>query len=286
MEYGKRVPKEYYEDIAGGRLDEITYDSLVYCAGKEKVNKRALVYLPAGYDETDRKYKVLYLMHGGGGNEEEFIYCQSRSLELKHILDHMIANGDIEPIIVVTPTFYYSDSQSALHDIREAGVLTKNYHQEFRNDLMPAIDGKYRTLAGRENRAFGGFSMGAETTWEMFLNCLDIVKNYMPLSGDCWIVEEKGGETFPEKTSQCMMEYLKNKGFEDYSYNVFAFTGDKDIAFPALSAQIKAMMKGGFDNGKDKRLRFGSKKEGVHRYEDGYEYIYNILPEVIFPQGC
>ena len=181
---------------------------------------------------------------------------------------------------MVTPSFYYSDSQSALHDIKEAGVLTKHYHNEFKNDLMPVIDSRYRTVADRDHRAFGGFSMGGETTWEMFLNCLDLVKNYIPLSGDCWIVEEKGGATFPEKTSALMKEYLKEKGFDGLSYNVFAFTGDEDIAYPALSAQIKAMLADGWNNGPDKVLKFESWKEGTHCYEYIYEYIYNIVAEI------
>nr|MCR4961690.1 glycoside hydrolase [Lachnospiraceae bacterium] len=219
-------------------------------------------------------------MHGGGGNEEEFIYGQDRSLSLLHILDNMIERGDLEPLIVVTPSFYYSDSQSAFHDIKEAGVLTKFYHNEFRNDLLPVIDSKYRTIADREHRAFSGFSMGSETTWEVFLNCLDLVKNYMPLSGDCWIVEQKGGATYPEKTSALMKEYIKDKGFDDLSYNIFAFTGDEDIAFPALNAQIAAMMKDGWNEGKDKVLKYESWKEGTHCYQYIYEYIYNVLPEL------
>ncbi len=280
-DYTKRVPKEYYEAIDnGGRLEEITYPSVVYCKDKAPVTKRALVYLPAGYDESKKDYRVLYLMHGGGGNEEEFLYGQDRSLSLVHILDHMIAKGELEPLIVVTPSFYYSDSQSALHDIKEAGVLTKFYHNEFRNDLVPLIDSKYRTIADRDHRAFGGFSMGGETTWETFLNCLDIVKHFAPFSGDCWIVEEKGGATFPEKTSQMMKEYLKNKGYEDLSYDIFAFTGDKDIAFPALNAQIRAMLDDGWDEGPDKSLRYESWEEGTHCYQYIYEYIYNMIADL------
>ena len=280
-DYKKRVPTEYYEAInGGGRIEEVTYDSVVYCQDKAPVKKRALVYLPAGYDENTDNYRVLYLMHGGGGNEEEFLYGQDKSRKLINILDHMIASGELKPLIVVTPSFYYSDSQSALHDIKEAGVLTKHYHNEFKNDLMPVIDSRYRTVADRDYRAFGGFSMGGETTWEMFLNCLDLVKNYIPLSGDCWIVEEKGGATFPEKTSALMKEYLKEKGFDGLSYNVFAFTGDEDIAYPALSAQIKAMLADGWNNGPDKVLKFESWKEGTHCYEYIYEYIYNMLADV------
>ena len=48
-DYTRRVPKEYYEAVDnGGKLEEITYDSVVYCADKAPVKKRALVYLPAG----------------------------------------------------------------------------------------------------------------------------------------------------------------------------------------------------------------------------------------------
>ena len=240
-DYQRRVPEEYYEEVTGGgRLEEVTYDSVIYCGDKSPVKKRTLVYLPAGYDDMSvSSYKVLYLMHGGGGSEEEFIYGQDRSLSLLHIIDHLIASGELEPLIIVTPSFYYSAEQSTTHDIQDAGILTKFYHNEFRNELVPLIDSKYRTIPDREHRAFGGFSMGGETTWEIMLNCLDLVKNYMPLSGDCWIAGEKGGATFAEKTSQLMREYIADKGFTDLSYNIFAFTGDQDIAFPALDAQTK-----------------------------------------------
>ncbi|MCR5295400.1 MAG: hypothetical protein K6E30_09570 [Lachnospiraceae bacterium] len=279
--FDKRVPKEYYEEMDGGRMEELFYDSRVYSGDQAAVRKRALVYLPKGYEENDRRYKVLYLMHGGGGDEEEIMYCQDRSLALKHLLDHMIANGDIEPLMVVTPTFYYADSDAALHDITEAVVLTKNFHYEFRNDLLPAVDGTYRTIPDREHRAFGGFSMGAEATWEMFLNSLDLIRNFMPLSGDCWIAAEKGGASFSGKTSRLMKAAIKERGFDGYSYNIFAFTGNEDIAFPAMDPMIKAMLADGFDDGEDRRLRYGTWKEGIHTYHFGYEYIYNILPEIL-----
>ncbi|MCR4588139.1 MAG: hypothetical protein K5682_06990 [Lachnospiraceae bacterium] len=277
----KRVPKEYYEVISGGKLEEFTYEATLYGGDQSRVTKRALAYLPKGYDNSDARYPVLFLMHGGGGDEEEFFYCQSRSLELVHILDHMIENGDVEPLIVITPTFYYKEDREKLHEMGELGNLTKIYHKEFRNDLLPVVDRKFRTIADRDHRGFGGFSMSSETTWEMYLNALDLVRNYMPMSGDCWIITEKGGENFAEKTSQRMKEQLKKNGFDDLSYNVYAYTGDKDIAFPALDPLIKAMLADGFDNGQDKRLRYGSWSEGTHCYEHGYEYIYNLLAEVM-----
>ena len=122
--------------------------------------------------------------------------------------------------------------------------------------------------------------MGGETTWEIMLNCLDLVKNYMPLSGDCWIAGEKGGATFAEKTSQLMREYIADKGFADLSYNIFAFTGDQDRAFPALDAQIKAMIADDWNSDADHSVRYETWAEGTHCYQYIYQYIYNILPDV------
>jgi len=73
MDFTRRVPKEYYEKMDGGRFEKITYPSVVYYDdNKPAVQKKALIYLPKEYDESEKSYKVLYLMHGGGGNEEEF----------------------------------------------------------------------------------------------------------------------------------------------------------------------------------------------------------------------
>ena len=59
------------------------------------------VYLPYGYDES-KQYNIFYLMHGGGENENTIF---SSDVKLNNILDHMIMNGQLEPLIVVTPTF-------------------------------------------------------------------------------------------------------------------------------------------------------------------------------------
>ena len=279
--YSTRVPKEYYEPIEDcGTIEEITYVSKRYATDQSELTKRALVYLPKGFDkEAPKQYKTLYLMHGGGGNEEEFLYGQEGKKALLYIIDHMIANGELEPLIIVTPSFYYTASQSAGHDIKEVGMLTKAYPQEFRNELLPYIEAHYPVIKDRESRAFGGFSMGAETSWEMMLNCLDLVKHFMPLSGDCWIAAEKGGFGKTRETVELMEQKIKDMGFSEYSYNIFAFTGDQDIAFPALDAQVKVMLERG-GNGNGNVLRYGSWAEGVHWYPWIYEYIYNILPDL------
>jgi enterochelin esterase-like enzyme len=130
------------------------------------VTKRALVYLPYGYDES-RKYNILYLMHGTGDDENYWLQTHAYN---KIMLDRMIAAGEIEPLIVVTPTFYVEDDgkDSSLD------ILTFSFREELRNDLMPAVESKYATwaetaddagfAASREHRAFAGLSRGAVTT--------------------------------------------------------------------------------------------------------------------------
>src|SRR5690606_27759185 len=100
--------------------------------------KRLHVYLPYGYDasDTERKYNVLYLMHGGGENEDLIFGGPGQSKEMKKIIDNMIANGDIAPLIVVTPTFNGGMNDTAL------------FHDELIDEIVPLVETKYNTYAG------------------------------------------------------------------------------------------------------------------------------------------
>ncbi len=273
------IPSCYYEALCnGGTLENIEYASKEYYKSGKPVNKRALVYLPAGYRALGEGYKTLYVMHGGGGNEREFLCGQNDERRLINILDHMISRKDVEPMVVVAPTFYYSDSQSALHDIYDASTLTKLYHFEFRNDLLPFVEKNYNVLPGRENRAFTGFSMGAETTWEMFLNALDLVKFFFPLSGDCWISKVKGGVDAPVETVNAMLNAIAENGFKDLDYDIFAMTGTKDIAYEAMEGLVSELRSRGFGEGNN-AFCYVTWPEGVHTYEFCERYLYNILPK-------
>lgn len=280
-DYTKRVPEEYYKPFEnGGRIDEFFYDTSKYSTDMSPLKKRALVYLPKEYDDNaDREYKVLYLMHGGGGSEEEFLYGQDNAHHLIHIIDHMMASGELEPMIIVAPTFYYEPTESAGHDVSICGVLTATYDKELRNELIPAAESRYRIKADRESRAFGGFSMGSVTTWVVFMNCLDLVANFLPMSGDSWIIEEKGGSEKCKETVDAISAKIKPFLEKGYKYNIFAATGEKDIAFPNLNPQIERMKEEGFGtNGNS--LRYVTWEEGTHCYQYIYEYMYNILPDL------
>lgn len=185
--------------------------------------KHLNLYLPYGYDHEDasKKYNVFYMMHGGGENENLLFGGPGQNRELKNILDHMIANGDIEPLIVVTPTFYgvknnleNDPEKSHVEELDHPLPLmeTDFYHDELVNDLLPFVEAKYHTYAGsgseeelkasREHRGFGGFSMGSVTTWNVFIHALDYFKYFMPLSGDCWALAQKAEGEKAEETAE------------------------------------------------------------------------------------
>ena len=88
-----------------------------------------------------------------------------------------MADGKIEPMIVVCPT-YNNESEEDSADYSLALQLTENYHNELVNDLIPAVEGTYSTYAeetspeglraSRDHWAFCGFSMGSVATWRTF----------------------------------------------------------------------------------------------------------------------
>ena len=93
------------EITEAGTLEELIYETKAYATDGRTVQKRALVYLPYGYD-AQKQYNILYLMHGTGDDENYWLKTHGYN---KTMLDRLIAFGEIEPLIVVTPTFYVED---------------------------------------------------------------------------------------------------------------------------------------------------------------------------------
>ena len=120
------------------------------------------ILLPADYS-TDRKYPVLYLLHGIFGNEYSF--SGDSSNKIKEIVGNMAADGLIEETIVVCPNMYASSdpSQQPAFDA-ESCLPYDNFINDLINDLMPHIESEYSVLTGRENTYLAGFSMGGRET--------------------------------------------------------------------------------------------------------------------------
>ena len=153
--------------IAHGTVVEFSYDS-----GVTGTRRKASVYLPAGYT-AQRRYPVLYLLHGIAGNQDEW----RGYIRAHNILDQMIADGKAVPMIVVMP------NGRALPDDRPppgertftpehvAGFAL--FERDLLEFLIPAVDKAYPTLAGPGQRAIAGLSMGGGQALNFGLGHLD-----------------------------------------------------------------------------------------------------------------
>lgn len=244
------------------------------------------VYLPNGYSQSDtsKKYNVVYLMHGGGEDENLLFGGPGQNKELKVIIDNMIAKGDIKPVIVVTPSFNKGNNDVA------------GFPQELSTTLIPLVETKYNTYlksnsttdmkASRDHRAFGGFSMGSVCTWYTFINCLDYVKYFMPFSGDCWALGSTAGSSKPTETAQYLADVVKKSGYKaPQDFKLFCATGSDDIAYPNMRPQMEAMKK--YTNTfiyssdiKNGNFYFMVANGGTHWWGWINQYIYNLLPDL------
>ena len=276
------VPDGLFSPCAqAGTLLPFVYDTKE--AG-EVISKRALAYLPYGYHENpEKRYPVLYLMHGGGGNEEEVWGGPAGESRLKNLLDQCFAQGYAAPVIVVSPSYFLPGHENAHRDVKDACALTHRFPTELSRDLIPAVDGRFRTIPARWSRAFGGFSMGAETTWSVMAGCLRDVGVYLPMSGDFWALEIKGGKTRARETADALIDAIRASGIEPGDYRVLACTGDQDIAFEAMHPMVQELAKRGpwfelRERPDEGSLCYCLKKNGAHTYDDCWEYVYNMLP--------
>ncbi len=152
--------------VASGSIDTITYASTTV-----GTNRRALVYTPPGYDQTKR-YPVLYLLHGIGGDEKEW-FNQGRP---HVILDNLYAQNKLTPMIVVLPNGRAMKDDRAVGNIydRERVQAFATFEQDLLKDLIPYIEKLYPVIADREHRAIAGLSMGGGQSLNFGLGNLDV----------------------------------------------------------------------------------------------------------------
>ncbi len=151
--------------IQHGKIDTITYHSVTV-----GTNRRALIYTPPGFSKK-KKYPVLYLLHGIGGDEKEWLNGGSPQI----ILDNLYAENKIEPMIVVMPNGRAMPDDRATGNIMAADKIQAfaNFEKDLLNDLIPYIEKKYPVLTNRENRAIAGLSMGGGQSLNFGLGNLD-----------------------------------------------------------------------------------------------------------------
>lgn len=266
-----------------GEVRTISYPTFDYVDGTlAPRTNQACVYIPYGYNSnTEREYNVLYLVHGHYGTYSSFLSYKNGLLV--NVLDNMIEKRDIEPVIVVTPSYNYGQPTSNYVD---ADKYCEALTQELLNDLMPIVESDFRTYAesadpkgfeqSRNHRMIGGFSMGAVTTWYAFEHLLPYFRNYLPISGDCWSLGTFAGMNRPHETAQYLADIARQSKYGTNGFYIWAASGTSDSAYHETLVQIEAMAELS-DVFNRRTMSFHEKDNARHEYGPSIEYVYNAL---------
>ena len=181
-------------DIEYGEMKEITYHSET-----TGTDRKANVLLPAGYDES-KQYPVIYLLHGVGGDHNEW------GTNPKRVIGNLIASGEVKDIIAVMPNVRAwekgKDPGPGFKDFLSLKNFQAfdNFINDLRDDLMPYMKANYSIAEGRENTAIAGLSMGGRESLYIglsmpetfgYIGCFEPAIGVLPYDGEIGLFTEE-----------------------------------------------------------------------------------------------
>lgn len=222
-ESGIEIPahdQDFYalKDVPHGNVQQVLFPS-----PSTNTSRRAFVYTPPGYYKNpSKRYPVLYLQHGWGEDETAWSVQGRANL----IMDNLIADGKIEPFIIVMT--YGMTNEIKFGGLRNFDI--KPFQTVLIDELIPYVDSNFRTIADHAHRAMGGLSMGGMETKTITLNRPDVFSHYALLSGGTYSPEDIkdkskvkliflscGSKERPENVINAAKE-LKDAGFNAVSF--------------------------------------------------------------------
>ncbi len=149
------------QDVPHGAVHIRTFYSIV-----QNRYRKLYIYVPPSYDrDTGRKYPVLYLRHGGGGNETSWYNEGCAGI----IMDNLLAEGKAEPMLIVMPYGNVDTSVPGGYNDQAIAVAA----DELFKDVIPLVEKDYRVYADRQHRAVAGLSMGGGQSFYIGLRNTD-----------------------------------------------------------------------------------------------------------------
>jgi enterochelin esterase-like enzyme len=271
-EISEHVPPKYtnLRTEGAGTIERISYTAHDYAGDGSEITKEANVYLPANYSE-DKKYNVLYLLHGIGGDEDEWGMNKNTS-RVKTIMDNLAYYGDIDGFIVVTP-----NGRAGAEYKKDSSMIDAFYlfGQELRNDLIPYMESHYSTYADyqeggydmaatRAHRAIAGLSMGGMQTINIGLDeCTDLFGYFGAFSA-------APTSNIASKTASI----LEDSEYEIYYFYNICGLQDK-VAYSSASAAAKTLpaLSDKFTDGENFMWQ---EMSGGHDFHIWYQGFYNF----------
>jgi len=221
--------QEFYamKNVPHGQVREFPYFS------KSNNSMRlCYIYTPPGYDEdSNKRYPVLYLQHGGGEDETGW----SKQGRANLIMDNLIAEGKAKPFIIVMDNGTWS-MQGPPRGERPAGEWppkgwAEGFTKTLLEDIIPLIDINFRTLANQQNRAMAGLSMGGMQTRVITLANPDVFSYVGMFSGGSISIEDvTNAPRFKEKNKLLFISY----GSRELENRRAGFGGDSKANTDAL----------------------------------------------------
>jgi len=254
------------KNIPHGTLSKVWYESPTL-----KLNRRMYVYTPAGYEDSQTRYPVFYLLHGGGGDEDAWTTL-GRTCQ---IMDNLISQGKAKPMIVVMPNgnpgqaaaftdAFVNPSVSAPYDMG-LGL----FEESMVKDIIPYVESHYRVVADRDHRALAGLSMGGMQT-------LTLTGNYPYMFGYIGVmsmglvdVTTMGLKPDPDPDQDIKLETLKNSGYILYWIGV----GKDDFLYKSVQSLRTALDKHG--------LKYTYREStGGHSWANWRIYLSEFAPQL------
>jgi enterochelin esterase-like enzyme len=149
------------------------YDNLSMTSKILKMERKYAVYLPPDYENSDRSYPVLYLLHGGGDDQTGWVQFG----EVLQITDKAIRDGKATPMVIIMP-----DANTVMRGFSNNATGTWRYEDFFFEELMPFVEKKYRIKSEKRYRAVSGLSMGGDGTFTYALHHPELFSSACPLS--------------------------------------------------------------------------------------------------------
>ncbi len=233
------VPEENCEDfeiqdVPHGEVRLVHYFSKV-----ENAWRPLYVYTPPGYNESKKKYPVIYIQHGGGEDHRGWMQ-QGRTA---NIMDNLIAAGKAEPAIVV------SANSNVRSGGRRAGGYSWEGMQPFRNEMIdniiPFVEKNYRTKAGKENRAMCGLSMGGGQSFYIGLRSPEVFANVGIFSTGMFGGNAGSANFDLENAVPGIIS--DSKAFNEQFDNIFISCGEQDMRIEHNRAVAKRLNEAGVE---------------------------------------
>lgn len=237
--------------------------------------KTYTIYLPDGYEESDRSFPVLYLLHGAWGNDEDW----TRQGAAAEIADLTIRNSQATPMIIVMPDARGTEPNFAGPHMGYFNQDGWNYEDYFYNEFIPYIESHYRVISGKKHRAIAGLSMGGGGSMAYGQNYPDYWGSVCALSAAVGDFGSVGNGDGLEKSRQGMARYNQIKYVEDAtpeqveamkSVRWYVDCGDDDFLADANVQLYRAMKHKGIPL--EYRMR-----DGAHNWT----YWRSALPSVL-----